>query len=106
MEKIPDHSIADTIFSINDESALRQNALYRKLYDYINNLLLHDFEKLVSLLYRIDVSEQKIKALLVFQPDTDAADIIATAIIERQIEKIKIRKKFTPPIFPGEEEKW
>lgn len=106
MEKLTDHSIADTILSANDEPALRENDLYKKLYDYLNFLLLNDFERLVSLLYRIDVNEQKIKALLLFQPGTDAAHIIATAIIERQIEKIKTRKKFTPPIIPGEEEKW
>ncbi len=106
MSQLPDHSITDLVFAANDEPALREHALYKKLYDYLNFLLLHDFERVVSLLYRIDVSEQKIKALLAFQPDTDAADIIATAIIERQIEKINTRKKYTAPPAADEEEKW
>ena len=45
------------------------------------------------MLYRIDVSEQKLKMLLQTNPNEDAAKLIASLIIERQIQKIELRKK-------------
>ncbi len=50
---------------------------------YINDCINHDFNKLVQLLYRIDVSENKLKTILQSNPTEDAAKLIATVIIER-----------------------
>ena len=81
--------------------------LQNKLAAHINHLIQHHFEKLVSLLYRIDVSEAKIKSLLQQQPGEDAAKIIAALIIERQLQKIKTRQQFNQRDNNfDEEEKW
>lgn len=53
------------------------------LIAYINDCINHDFNKLVQLLYRIDVSEQKLKTILQSHPNEDAARLIAAVIIER-----------------------
>lgn len=53
------------------------------LIAYINDCINHDFNKLVQLLYRIDVSEQKLKTILQSNPNEDAARLIAAVIIER-----------------------
>ncbi len=53
------------------------------LIAYINDCINHDFNKLVQLLYRIDVSEQKLKTILQSHPNEDAAKLIAAVIIER-----------------------
>jgi hypothetical protein len=53
------------------------------LIAYINNCINHDFNKLVQLLYRIDVSENKLKTILQSNPTEDAAKLIAAVIIER-----------------------
>lgn len=71
--------------------------LHSRLAVYINGLILHHFEQLVSLLYRIDVSEAKIKQLLSNQTNENAGNIIATLIIERQLEKIKSRHQYRQP---------
>ncbi len=76
------------------------------LSNRINDLILHDFNKLVMLLYRIDVSEKKLTALLKENNATDAADIIATLVIERQEEKIKSRQESRRDNNFNEEEKW
>ena len=47
------------------------------LIAYINDCINHDFNKLVQLLYRIDVSEQKLKTILQSHPNEDAAKLIA-----------------------------
>jgi len=69
--------------------------LEEQLADYVNNLILKDFEKLVSLLYRIDVSEAKLKHLLHLYANENAGRIIAQLIIERQLQKIKSREAFS-----------
>jgi hypothetical protein len=60
----------------------------------INRLLLHDFDRLISILYRVDVSEHKLKQLLKERPGEDAAKLIALLLVERQVQKIKAREGF------------
>jgi hypothetical protein len=73
---------------------------------HINQLLQTNFEQLVNLLYRIDVSEKKLKQLLSGFPKEDAGNIIAALIVERQMEKINSRNRYkTDGNFEGEE-KW
>jgi hypothetical protein len=74
---------------------------------YANQLIQKDFQKLVTLLYRIDVSEAKLKYLLQLQRDENAGNIIAKLIIERQVEKMKSRQRFSKHNDDiSEEEKW
>lgn len=91
---------------VDDESQLSDNHLFEELIIYINQLILKDFEYLVSLLYRIDVDENKLRSILEDHPQEDAATSIATLIIERQIQKIQSRKKFTRPRTEDDEELW
>src|SRR5258706_9623938 len=73
----------------------------------INELIQHDFQRLVAILYRLDVSEEKLKQLLKENRMTDAGDIITDLIIERQMQKIKSRQQFNQPGNDiDENEKW
>jgi len=65
----------------------------RILAERINELINSDFQKLVSILYRMDVNEMKLKQLLKDNPGDDAGIIIADLMIERQAEKIKSREQ-------------
>jgi len=77
------------------------------LIDAVNRLLLHDFDRLVAILYRVDVDELKLKQLLKERADEDAARIIVMLLIERQEQKIRTRQKFSnPPEDPGDDERW
>lgn len=81
--------------------------LQAALAEHINDLIINNFEKLVFLLYRIDVNEKTIKHLLQKKENTIAGETIAKAIIDRQSEKIALRKKNTPDAdIAFEEEKW
>ena len=55
---------------------------------------MNDFNHLVQILYRIDVSEKKLKDLLLQNPGTNAGKMIASLIIDRQIEKNITRRNF------------
>jgi|HubBroStandDraft_1064217.scaffolds.fasta_scaffold2624105_1 hypothetical protein len=64
------------------------------LADRINTMITTDFNRLISLLYRIDVSETKLKQLLRENTGTDAGLLIARLILERQWQKIESRRKY------------
>ena len=80
--------------------------LKQKLALHINHLINHDFEKLVSLLYRIDVNENKIRQLLKQKEGENAAGLIADLIIERQLQKIESRRKSSTNDSIPDDEKW
>ena len=99
-------SLSQTL-DINLPDDISFELLNEKLLQHINNLILHDFQKLVSLLYRIDINEEKLKYLLKENADKDAASIIADLIIERQMQKIKSRELFKQwDLDIDENEKW
>lgn len=83
----------DTVLDIYDVTVLEKEAFFFELADAINYMITHNFEKLVQLLYRIDVNEQKLKKMLQTYNE-EAGKIIARLIIERQLEKIKTRQQF------------
>ena len=65
------------------------------LIAFINDCIQHDFNKLVQLLYRIDVSEEKLKYILQLNPNEDAAKLIAAVIIERLATTKAARASFS-----------
>ncbi|MEO5782195.1 MAG: hypothetical protein ABIQ07_02930 [Ginsengibacter sp.] len=73
---------------------ISKNELQQKLTAFINELILNDFQRLITILYRVDVDEKKLKRILIENAGTEAAEIIAILIIERQIQKIETRKQF------------
>ncbi|MEN9697104.1 MAG: hypothetical protein RLZ56_525 [Bacteroidota bacterium] len=76
-----------------------------QLEDAINELIKNDFSRLVQILYRIDVSEAKLKYLLNSHPNEDAGKLIAQVILERLAATKKARESFntTPRIDDTEE---
>ncbi len=74
----------------------------------VKDLLAHDFNLLVSLLYRLDVSDERISATLANHPQADAAKLLTALILEREQEKTKARNtiSFSDPDDSFSEEKW
>lgn len=83
-----------------------RSILKEQLKEAVSHLLLYDFDRLVYVLYRVDVSEKKLKTLLQQYPQADAADIIADMLIERQLEKVKTREQFKRDRDIPEEDRW
>lgn len=77
------------------------------LSKYIDQLISSDFDALLLLLYRIDVSEERVKAMLAETKGQDSARTIAALIIERQHQKLYWRNKFkNVPVQLDDEERW
>lgn len=96
----------NSYLSLQLPETISEEKLQQELAAFVNNLINTNFEKLVSLLYRIDVSEIKLKELLKNNEDKNAGEIIAALIIERQQQKIKSKRLFSRDDDISEEEKW
>jgi hypothetical protein len=73
----------------------------------INQLIREDLHALIILLYRIDVDENKLKAMLQSHPDVEAGRIVAAMVIDRLKQKKKTREMFKPRVDElDEEERW
>jgi hypothetical protein len=89
-----------------DFPEVSEEQLLPKLSFFINGLIQNDFQKLVTILYKVDVNENKLKQLLLENAGEDAAVIIAALLIERQLQKIETRKQFKSKSENDGEEKW
>jgi hypothetical protein len=66
----------------------------------LNRLIQSDFNAVVSILYRVDVNEVKLKEMLKGAMGEDAGRVMARLIIERQEQKRRARKA------SGEDASW
>ena len=86
---------SDKLVSIEDES---YEQLQGMLASYLNNLVKKDFNKLISILYRIDIVQEKaISALAENAEKETAGETLARLIIDRQLEKVITRRKYRKP---------
>ena len=77
-----------------------------ELSNEINQLIVHDFTALVQILYRLDVSEAKLKMVLSENPTEDAGRLIAALILERLKKREEVRKQFPAQEDIPEEDRW
>ena len=103
----------DLIIELNNTLAMELpekislQELRGKLAAHINQLIKNNFENLVTLLYKIDINEDKLKLQLAHNPSEDAGNTIATLIIERLQQKAVFKKQFSKkPSSSDNEEKW
>ncbi len=89
--------------AINDR--LTYEELLQALAAAIAHLINNNFPALVHLLYRVDISEQKLKEVLRHNQN-ERAVTIAAMIIDRQLKKIEMRKAFKKDENIREDEKW
>ncbi len=61
----------------------------------ITELLKSNLNELLRILYRVDVAEHKVKNAFKCISEEEIADQIAQLVIERQMQKIEIRRKYS-----------
>jgi hypothetical protein len=74
---------------------LKSPGFFNELKSIILKLLQSNFNELVTLLYRLDVSEEKVKKAFLVKNDEEIAEKLSHLIIERQFKKIEMRKKYS-----------
>lgn len=68
--------------------------LYAQLLPEISTLLSGNSEKIMAMLYAIDVSEKAIKQEAYIHPEKELSDVITHLILEREFKKILTRHYF------------
>jgi hypothetical protein len=82
----------DLPISPSDMQDLNQLKIY--LTEKLKDMLDNNYDQLVNMLYRIDVSEEKLNELFGSKNRTYIPSALADLIIERQLQKIHFRKKY------------
>ena len=87
---VNDLQIEETVSERSSEEQLKV------LVSFIDDLIRNDFNRLLSILYRVDISEEKLKRTLAENKDTQvrSAELIAQLLIKREQEKIISRAKY------------
>lgn len=73
-------------------ASTNQTDIRKLLTQKIEELLQHDLSKLMNILYRIDVSEEKVKTAFQQQEFFQIAAQLSDLVIQRQQQKMKYRK--------------
>jgi hypothetical protein len=97
--------VADSLFTsfeidpsylpMEESEDVRFQELRKVLVRRIEELIEKDVEKLKWILYRIDVSEKKVHDALATNAQLHYPDVLADLIIDRQIEKVQTRAKYS-----------
>lgn len=96
---LSDIEIDEDLIQISTQDDLRS-----KLTEIIAYLMDHNFEKLLWILYRIDVDEEKAKSLLSKHLPSEAPAVLADLIILRQLKKEELKREFANISAPRSQE--
>jgi hypothetical protein len=77
------------------DPGISEEGLRLKMVHAFSYLLDHDISRMMNILYRADVDEDKLKKLLINSSQLPSAEIIADAYIERQKQKVETWKKYS-----------
>lgn len=106
-DKLFPSEVTDSIGLQFDQELMLPGHDFRSLLsEAVNRMISNDFTRLLNILYRLDVSEEKIKVAVSASTEQPASDLIADLIIKRQLEKYHSRKSFNNSEPIDDEEKW
>ncbi|WP_242922665.1 hypothetical protein [Pontibacter liquoris] len=83
------------VFEVEHLPASDLEALFYKLSRVVLHLLHTDMNRLLHILYRIDVEEQQVKQAMVADDDEIIAERIARLIVKRELQKAQLRQKYS-----------
>ena len=76
------------------EKVSNDEELLKLIEELVTELVNHDFERLLLMLYRLDVSEQKVKQAIDTAGPANASRNIAELILAREKEKAVSREQY------------
>ncbi len=78
----------------NEIKCNNYDELLNWLTEQVVYLMLNDMEKLLGILYRIDVNEKKVKQAFAQTQPQKIAPLIAELILQRELQKAESRLKY------------
>lgn len=88
------YSIISRNFEVETSGELTIESLVKLLSLRIRELLDRNLEKLVSIMYRIDLNQAKVDKIFENTSKDEIAYQLSELIIERQIEKVRTRRLY------------
>lgn len=80
--------------TFSGNAGLAYEEMFRQLSVHLTQLIENDYHKLASLLYHIDLGEDKIARASQQHPEWGIADIITELVIHRELKKVLMRNYF------------
>ncbi|GIV34661.1 MAG: hypothetical protein KatS3mg031_2196 [Chitinophagales bacterium] len=87
----PDGTMPDKLPTFSYDEL--KNLLAQKLTQLANQ----EFNRFINLLYRIDLDEHRVKETLATRPYAEAMSALAEMVIQRQMQKVFTRQKYSTP---------
>lgn len=89
-----DFKLEESYLDLASRTEIAYDQAFLLIMRVVEDLMTKDFNQLINVLYRIDVSEEKLKEALALTNDNPAS-IIAKMILERELQKVETRKKYS-----------
>ena len=89
-----DFQLDQSYLSLDSQETFTYEQAYLKIMRVVGDLLERDFNTLLNVLYRIDVSEEQLKKALAASNDNPAA-VITDMILKRELQKVETRRKYS-----------
>ena len=77
---------------VNFADSVNAEKLVKQLYNVLVDLMTNDFRAYLNFLYRIDLSEQKLKSIPETEPK-QIAEIVTFLVLKREWQKVVLRNK-------------
>jgi hypothetical protein len=84
-------SLLNQHFGTTEFKASTLDGLHMQTAAAVCHLLRNNLSKLLQILYRIDVDEQKVRKVMASQTTAEVADNMAHLIIKRELQKVQTR---------------
>ena len=83
------------LFETDELPPASQEEVHRKLTSAVRYLLRTDLNRLMHILYRIDVNEQEVRKAMAAASEQEIAERLAHLIIQRELQKAHIRLRYS-----------
>ncbi|MBO3698283.1 hypothetical protein [Roseivirga sp. E12] len=89
-----DFQLDKSYLNLEEQQGIAYNQAFLMIMRVVEDLMTKDFNRLINVLYRIDVSEDRLKEALALSNDNPAS-VITKMILDRQLQKVETRKKYS-----------
>jgi hypothetical protein len=88
------YSVISSNFELQKADVMTVDDVKKALSARIRDMLDNNVEQLVSIIYRIDVSQKKVDEIFKNESKDEISVLLADAVIERQLMKVQSRKLY------------
>lgn len=94
VNELKDELIASWKITMPDDHAISNSEqIFEALHRRIAELLCHDMQRLLTAIYRLDVSERNFDAAMSLSTTEEVARALARSVLERELQRLHSRRQ-------------